>query len=58
MKKKREEIMIFLEKKVSETPNPRDELAQNVSKKNPFPTNYSSFFLQKFRIWPFFHLFT
>ena len=43
-------------KKVSETPNPPDELAQNASKKNPFRMNYFFFFfLGKFRIWPFFN---
>ena len=46
--------MIFFKKKFSGPSNPPDELAQNVSKKNPFRTNYSSIFLKKFRIWPFF----
>ena len=40
----------FFLKNVSEPSNPPDELAQNVSKNNPFQTNYSSIFLQKFRI--------
>ena len=38
--------------------NPPDELVLNVSRKNPFRTNYSSIFLRKFRIWPCFQLFT
>ena len=38
-----------------ELSNPPDELAQNVSKKNPRRTNYSPFFLRKCRIWPFFN---
>ena len=38
----------FLKKKnVSRPSNPPDELAQNVSKKNPFRTNYSSIFSAK-----------
>ena len=40
----------FFLKNVSEPSNPPDELAQNVSKKSPFRTNYSSIFLRKFRI--------
>ena len=44
MKKKR---WFFLEKNVSGPSNPPDELAQNVSKKNPFQTNYSSIFSAK-----------
>ena len=46
----------FFKKKMFPRPStPPDELAQNVSeKKKPFRTNYSSIFLQKFRIWPFF----
>ena len=59
MKKKREkmnEIMkrdkderksFFFPKNVSRPSNPPDELAQNVSKKNPFRTNYSSIFSSK-----------
>ena len=43
------------QKNVSRPSNPPDELAQNVSKKNHRRTNYSSIFLQKFRIWPFFN---
>ena len=39
--------MIFVSKNVSEPSNPPDELAQNVSKKNPFQTNYSSIFSAK-----------
>ena len=51
--------MIFVFQEFSGHSNPPDELAQNVSKKNPFRTNYSSIFLlRKFRIWPFFQLFT
>ena len=38
---------------VSGPSNPPDELAQNVSKKNPHRTNYSSIFLRKCRFWPF-----
>ena len=41
-----------------EPPNPPDELAQNVSKKNPSRTNYFLFFHRKFRILPCFQLFT
>ena len=37
----------FFQKNVSRPPNPPDELAQNVSKKNPFRTNYSSIFSAK-----------
>ena len=37
-------------KNVARPSNPPDELAQNVSNKNPFRTNYSSIFLRKFRI--------
>ena len=37
----------FKIKEVSEPSNPPDELAQNVSKKNPFRTNYSSIFPSK-----------
>ena len=37
----------FFEKNVSELSNPPDELAQNVSKKNPFRTNYSPIFPSK-----------
>ena len=60
MKKKRDkmnEIMkrdkderksfFFFPKNVSRPSNPPDELAQNVSKKNPFRTNYSSIFSAK-----------
>ena len=59
MKKKREkmnEIMkrdkderksFFFFENVSRPSNPPDELAQNVSKKNPFRTNYSSIFSAK-----------
>ena len=39
--------MIFFKKNVSEPSNPPDELAQNVSKKNPRRTNYSSIFSAK-----------
>ena len=43
-----------IHKNVSRPSTPPDELAQNVSKKkNPRRTNYSSIFLKKFRIWPF-----
>ena len=37
----------FEQKNVSRPSNPPDELAQNVSKKNPFRTNYSSIFSAK-----------
>ena len=43
----------FFQKNVSRPSNPPDELAQNVSKKNPRRTNYSSIFPSKVRIWPF-----
>ena len=49
-KDERKEFFFFLKKNVSEPSNPPDELAQNVSQKNPFRTNYSSIFLRKFRI--------
>ena len=52
---KRGEKQLFFLKNVSDPSNPPDELAQHVSKKNPFRTNYSSIFLQKFRISPFFY---
>ena len=48
-KDERKEDFVLV-KNVSEPSNPPDELAQNVSKKNPFRTNYSSIFLRKFRI--------
>ena len=51
-RREKKEKMIFFAKSVSEPSNPPGELAQHVSKKNPFRTNYSSIFLQKFRIWP------
>ena len=38
------------EKMFENPPNLPGELAQNVSRKNPFRTNYSSIFLRKFRI--------
>ena len=38
---------IFFKKNVPGHSNPPDELAQNVSKKNPFRTNYSSIFSAK-----------
>ena len=57
-REKKEKMTFFSKKNVSRPSNPPDELAQNVSKKNPRRTNYSSIFLQMFRIWPFFHLFT
>ena len=37
----------FFFKRVGELPNPPDELAQNVSLKNPCRTNYSSIFSSK-----------
>ena len=60
MKRDRNEKRWTNPKKMFHDPQtPPDELAENVSKKkNPRRTNYSSIFLQKFRIWPFFHLFT
>ena len=46
----------FFSKNVSRPSTPPDELAQNVSKKKKNRrTNYSSIFLKKFRIWPFFN---
>ena len=41
------EKSFFFKKNVSEPSNPPAELAQNVSKKNPFRTNYSSIFSEK-----------
>ena len=41
------EKMNFCQKKVSRPSNPPDELAQNVSKTNPFRTQYSSIFSSK-----------
>ena len=41
------EKSFFFKKNVSRPSNPPDELAQNVSKKNPFRTNYSSIFSAK-----------
>ena len=41
------EKVFFFAKNVSRPSNPPDELAQNVSKKNPFRTNYSSIFSAK-----------
>ena len=55
---KDERKSFFFAKNVSRPSNPPDELAQNVSKKIPFGRIIPPFFLQKFRIWPFFHLFT
>ena len=54
-KMKRDRGEFFFPQNVSRPSNPPDELAQNVSKKNPFRMNYSFIFLQKFRIWPFFN---
>ena len=53
----KKEKMIFFKKKknVSRPSNPPDELAQNVSKKIPVGRIIPPFFLQKFRIWPFFN---
>ena len=48
----------FFWKSVSRPSNPPDELAQHVSNKNLFRTNYSSIFLRTFRISPCFQLFT
>ena len=50
MKRDRGERRDYFQKKVSGPSNPPDELAQNVSKKNPSRTNYSSIVLRKFRI--------
>ena len=47
MKRDRGEKCFFFLKNVSEPSNPPDELAQNVSKKNPRRTNYSSIFSAK-----------
>ena len=44
---KDERKSFFFLKNVSRPSNPPDELAQNVSKKNPFRTNYSSIFSAK-----------
>ena len=44
---KRRKRCFFFQKNVSRQSNPPDELAQNVSKKNPRRTNYSSFFSAK-----------
>ena len=44
---KDERKSFFFLKNVSGPSNPPDELAQNVSKKNPFRTNYSSIFSAK-----------
>ena len=49
MKRREKKEKCFSLKNVSRPPNPPDELTQNVSKKNPRRTNYSSIFLQKFR---------
>ena len=46
-KMKRDRGEIFFPKHVSRPSNPPDELAQNVSKKNPRRTNYSSIFSAK-----------
>ena len=48
----------FFVKNVSEPSNPPDELAQNVSKKDPFRTNYSSIFSSKVQNLTVFQLFT
>ena len=45
--KRNESKDFFSKKKVSEPSSPPDELAQNVSKKNPRRTNYSSIFSSK-----------
>ena len=47
-----------IQKNVSGPSNPPDELAQNVSKKNPFRTNYSSIFPSKVQNLAVFELFT
>ena len=46
-REKKEKMILFTKKNVSRPSNPPDELAQNVSKKNPFRTNYSSIFSAK-----------
>ena len=53
-REKKEKMLFFFSKKCFKTLNPPDELTENVSKKNPRRTNYSSIFLYKFRILPFF----
>ena len=60
MKRDRDErkCFVFFLKNVWEPPHPPDELAQNVSNKNLFRTNYSSIFLSKVQIWPCFQCFT
>ena len=54
--RERERGELFVLKNVWEPSNPPDELAKKCfeKKKNPFRTNYSSIFLRKIRIWPFF----
>ena len=47
MKRRNERKDNFFSKNVSRPPNPPDELAQNVSKKNPRRTNYSFIFHAK-----------
>ena len=54
-KMKRDRGEFFFLKNVSGPSNPPDELAQNVSKKIPVGRIIPPFFLQKFRIWPFFN---
>ena len=55
-RREKKEKMFFFLKNVSRPSNPPD--AQNVSKKIPVGRIVPPFFLQRFRIWPFFHLFT
>ena len=56
--KRRNRHFFFKKKKDSRPSNPPDELAQNVSKKNPFRTNYSSIFPSKVQNLAVFELFT
>ena len=59
MKKRRDDEEVNKSKKMFQDPlNPPDELTQNVSKKNPFRTNYSSIFSSKVQNLAVFQLFT
>ena len=54
--KMKDKIKESREKNVRGPSNEPNELAPNVSKKIPSRTNYSSIFLRKFRILPFFSI--
>ena len=58
MKRDKDDRKVFFVKNVSRSSNPPDELAQHVSKKNPFSTNYSSIFSAKVQNLAVFQLFT